>query len=412
MKIDISFTTDILDVINELKKIEGGKFYFVGGMVRDSLLCAELKDVDLATNLKPDEITAHFERKTEYRLILVGCRFGTVGITKVNDSKISLTKSISGIVEVTTFRSDGEYFDNRHPDSVDFSADIKSDLSRRDFTMNAIAMSIDDARELIDPFNGAADINDRFIRTVGDARKRFLEDGLRILRAYRFAAQLGFSLDEELRMAAKELFPSLASKLAAERVTEEIRKTVLAKNAEESVRLMAEDGITEILFGQKISFTGLQEIKQKLPMRMAFLLKGADDAEEVIAKLAFSNDEKDDIRFLVKADYALLDEMFFDNLSLAKHLNKFSEKKARLLSEYFNREDLLFKLESFLGQNPAVYVNDLDITGNEIAEILEIPIGPKIGEMKKILLERAQRDQTLNNNSTLRYMVEEIKNKS
>jgi len=409
VKIDSSLPTDILDVISELKKIENGKFYFVGGMVRDSLLSAKLSDVDLATNLKPDEIIAHFERNTEYRLILVGCRFGTVGIAKINDSKNYSVRSVSGIVEVTTFRSDGEYFDNRHPDSVNFSADIKDDLSRRDFTMNAIAVSLDDVHEFIDPFYGISDINDRLIRTVGDAKKRFSEDGLRILRAYRFAAQLGFSLDEELRIAAKELLPSLLPKLAAERVTEEIRKTVLAENAEKSVEFMTEDGIADILFGQKISFTGLQEIKPKLPMRMAFLLKGVGDAEKVVAKLTFSNEEKDDIMFLVKADYAILDEIFFDDFSLAKHLNNFSEKKVRLLAEYFNREDLLLRLELFLGQNLAVYVNDLDITGSEIAEILEVPIGPKIGEIKKILLERVQRDQTLNDNSILRDMVEEIK---
>ena len=164
-----------------IKKLEraGYEGYFVGGCVRDAIMGREAGDIDVTTSATPDEVEAVFAGN---RIVETGLKHGTVTL---------LWEGIP--VEITTFRSDGEYGDFRHPDKVEFVKDVRDDLARRDFTMNAIALS--SAGRLTDPFGGAKDISRGIIRAVGDPEKRFTEDPLRIMRAVRFAGQLGFEIE-------------------------------------------------------------------------------------------------------------------------------------------------------------------------------------------------------------------------
>ena len=194
-----------------LRQLEhaGYEAYFVGGCVRDTLLDRPVHDWDITTSAMPEETMAVFSHT-----VPTGLKHGTVTVLEDGES-----------YEVTTFRCDGDYADGRHPDSVTFVRDLKEDLRRRDFTVNAMAM--DAAGTITDLFGGREDLQQRVIRCVGNPADRFREDALRILRAFRFSAQLGFTIEENTLAAAKAA-PRLCDALSAERVREELEKTLLS----------------------------------------------------------------------------------------------------------------------------------------------------------------------------------------
>ena len=198
----------------ERLEARGFEAYAVGGCVRDSLLGREPNDWDVTTNARPEETAACF---ADCRVIETGIKHGTVTVLFDGEA-----------VEITTYRLDGEYADNRHPLSVTFSKTVTDDLSRRDFTVNAMAFH--PARGLVDLFGGREDLSRGIIRCVGDARTRFEEDGLRILRALRFASVLGFSLEKETALAVHAC-RALLSNIARERVREEFIKLLGGKSA-------------------------------------------------------------------------------------------------------------------------------------------------------------------------------------
>lgn len=186
---------------------KGFDAYVVGGCVRDSLLGRVPNDWDITTRARPEETMACFK---DYRVIETGVRHGTVGVL------------VDGmLLEITTYRNDGEYLDNRHPKEVTFSARVEDDLSRRDFTVNAMAYH--PARGLVDLFGGRDDLKARVIRCVGDPMTRFGEDGLRILRAIRFASVLDFSVEEQTA-GAVHASRDLLKNIACERIREELCK--------------------------------------------------------------------------------------------------------------------------------------------------------------------------------------------
>ena len=205
-----------LDVLQCLEALEGASFatYAVGGCVRDHLLGLQPHDFDLCTAATPDEIQAVF---SDRQLVLAGLKHGTVGI--VTDS---------GVVEITTFRSEGGYTDCRHPGWVKFVPTIEEDLARRDFTVNAMAWS--PSRGLCDPFGGAADLKNKILRAVGDPMVRFQEDALRILRGTRFAAKFRLTVEEATEAAMFRQVPLLDG-LARERIFDELCKLILLANA-------------------------------------------------------------------------------------------------------------------------------------------------------------------------------------
>lgn len=202
----------LIDIIEK----SGYEAYFVGGCVRDYIMSRPCDDIDLTTSAKPNELEVILN-KSNIRYIETGLKHGTV--TAVFDKTN---------FEITTYRTDGDYLDSRHPENVSFVTNINEDLSRRDFTINAMAYN--SSRGLVDLFGGKDDINNKIIKTVGDADKRFNEDALRIMRAIRFASVLGFDIDENTKKAIfanKELLKNVS----AERIFVELSKLIMGDNA-------------------------------------------------------------------------------------------------------------------------------------------------------------------------------------
>ena len=206
---------------------KGFEAYVVGGCVRDSLLGREPHDWDITTSATPQQVKKIFQRTVD-----TGLKHGTVTVLLDREP-----------YEVTTYRIDGEYLDGRHPSGVTFTRSLREDLQRRDFTINAMAYS--DSRGLQDCFGGLEDLEKGMIRAVGDPMKRFGEDALRIMRAVRFAAQLGYAVEEETRRAMKTLAPTL-SRVSAERIAAELEKLLVSPHPE-MIRMAWECGITAVV---------------------------------------------------------------------------------------------------------------------------------------------------------------------
>lgn len=202
----------------------GYEAYIVGGCVRDAILGRCPHDWDITTSAHPDEVKALFRRTVD-----TGLKHGTVTVMVGKDG-----------YEVTTYRVDGEYKDGRHPESVTFTASLLEDLKRRDFTINAMAYSDKDG--LVDEFDGIGDLDRGMIRAVGDPVQRFTEDALRIMRAVRFAAQLGYEIDPATAEAARQLAPNLVH-VSAERIRVELEKLLVSRHPER-LRTAYELGMT------------------------------------------------------------------------------------------------------------------------------------------------------------------------
>lgn len=209
----------VLDTLEQ----SGYEAYAVGGCVRDSLLGKKPHDWDLAADASPEELLRCFQG---YRTITDGIRHGTVGVVLPD-----------GVYEVTSFRTDGEYTDHRHPKQVRFVRSLEEDLARRDFTINAMAYHPE--RGLVDLFGGQRDLQEKTIRCVGDAKTRYCEDALRILRALRFASVLGFSLERDTAFQAKECREQLAH-IAPERIYTEFLRLLCGEGAAAVLREFAE----------------------------------------------------------------------------------------------------------------------------------------------------------------------------
>lgn len=208
----INLPENVISAINLLEN-SGFEAYAVGGAVRDSLLGKNASDFDITTSAFPEETKKVF---SAFKVIETGIKHGTVTVLLDGEP-----------LEITTFRIDGEYEDNRHPESVIFTRNIKDDLSRRDFTVNAIAYS--PKRGLVDFFGGLNDLKKGIIRAVGEADKRFCEDALRILRCVRFASTLGFEIEEETSKSVRKNI-HLLDNVSAERIFVELKKMICGKN--------------------------------------------------------------------------------------------------------------------------------------------------------------------------------------
>mgnify|MGYP000849115033 CR=1 FL=1 len=215
----------------------GGKAYIVGGAVRDLILERPVNDWDVATSFLPDQIESLF---SDVRTIPIGKKFGTITVLVDNMP-----------VQVTTFRGEDQYTDFRHPDNIIFLSDIESDLSRRDFTINAIAFNPYIHPSVIDPMNGLADIDNRLIRTVGTASCRFAEDPLRMMRAARFLSQLGFDVETETHNAIKK-HASLLLNVSSERIRDEMDKLLLGDFPYKGLSFLVDVGIFELIFTTSI----------------------------------------------------------------------------------------------------------------------------------------------------------------
>ncbi len=253
--------------------------YAVGGCVRDSLLGRTAHDWDLCTSALPQQVMELFGAE---QCIPTGLQHGTVTI-----------KYGGQLYETTTFRTEGNYTDGRHPDAVQFVPDVREDLARRDFTINAMAYN--EAEGLVDPFGGQADLQNGLLRAVGEPQQRFTEDALRILRLYRFAARFGFALDAATARAARQLAPHLDC-ISAERIQEELAKLLAAPQPgaylEPAVLAVVLPELTPAaLDAAKPVVDACPAGEENLPVRWAALLGalGETDTRRVLKRLRCSN---------------------------------------------------------------------------------------------------------------------------
>lgn len=253
--------------------------YAVGGCVRDSLLGRTAHDWDLCTSALPQQVMELFGAE---QCIPTGLQHGTVTI-----------KYGGQLYETTTFRTEGSYTDGRHPDEVQFVPDVREDLARRDFTINAMAYN--EAEGLVDPFGGQKDLQNGLLRAVGEPQQRFTEDALRILRLYRFAARFGFALDAATARAARQLAPHLDC-ISAERIQEELAKLLAAPQPgaylEPAVLAVVLPELTpESLTAARPVVDACPAGEENLPVRWAALLGalGETDTRRVLKRLRCSN---------------------------------------------------------------------------------------------------------------------------
>lgn len=253
--------------------------YAVGGCVRDSLLGRTAHDWDLCTSALPQQVMELFGAE---QCIPTGLQHGTVTI-----------KYGGQLYETTTFRTEGSYTDGRHPDAVQFVPDVREDLARRDFTINAMAYN--EAEGLVDPFGGQKDLQNGLLRAVGEPQQRFTEDALRILRLYRFAARFGFALDAATARAARQLAPHLDC-ISAERIQEELAKLLTAPQPgaylEPAVLAVVLPELTPAaLEAAKPVLDACPAGEENLPVRWAALLGalGETDTRRVLKRLRCSN---------------------------------------------------------------------------------------------------------------------------
>ena len=266
---------ELLDTLHKA----GYAAYVVGGCVRDSLLGLTPHDWDLCTSALPQQVMELFGAE---KCIPTGLQHGTVTV-----------KQSGALYEITTFRTEGTYTDGRHPDEVHFVPDVREDLARRDFTINAMAYN--EKEGLVDPFGGQADLQSGIVRAVGVPRQRFTEDALRILRLYRFAARFGFAIDPPTAQAAQELCAHLDC-VSVERIEEELAKLLSAPAPaayldKKILLVILPELSSEALAAAKPVVDACPAGEQALPVRLAALLLslGEDGIRRTLKRLRCSN---------------------------------------------------------------------------------------------------------------------------
>ena len=266
---------ELLDTLHKA----GYAAYVVGGCVRDSLLGLTPHDWDLCTSALPQQVMELFGAQ---RCIPTGLQHGTVTV-----------KQSGALYEITTFRTEGTYTDGRHPDEVHFVPDVREDLARRDFTINAMAYN--EKEGLVDPFGGQADLQSGIVRAVGVPRQRFTEDALRILRLYRFAARFGFAIDPPTAQAAQELCAHL-DRVSVERIEEELAKLLSAPAPaayldKKILLVILPELSSEALAAAKPVVDACPAGAENLPIRLAALLYslGEDGTRRTLKRLRCSN---------------------------------------------------------------------------------------------------------------------------
>lgn len=440
MNVNINIPQEVKFILNTL--IDGGyEAYTVGGCVRDSILNKTPKDWDITTKAKPDEVIKLFDK-----VILTGLKHGTVTVMVNNKG-----------YEVTTYRTDGKYEDNRHPKEVTFVSSLKEDLARRDFTINAMAYNYKDG--LIDHFNGLEDLNNQIIKTVGNPKERFNEDALRMLRAVRFSAQLDFEIDKNLFDAIRELKDNIKN-ISKERIRDEFNKILI--NNPRKIDTLKECGMLELIiphmgsiynFNQNNSYhiydlynhtlKATEVIEQRLYLRLAMLLhdlgkvktkttdekgishyynhskESAEIAKNILKDLKYDNDTTNKVLTLIQYHDCILKS----KLSVKKLLNKIQEEafrdlikiqKADILAQnpIYAKERLLnllsveSKLDLILEQKECFVLKDLNINGKDLID-LGFNKGKEIGEMLNYLLDKVIENPDLNDKEKLIKLTKE-----
>ena len=371
--------------------------YAVGGAVRDGLLGIEPSDWDVTTSARPEEILSVF---SDCRTIPTGIKHGTVTLLAEHEGK-------SVPIEITTFRIDGEYRDSRHPESVSFSKDVRDDLSRRDFTVNAMAYN--DQEGIIDVFGGSQDLENKIIRAVGVSEKRFSEDALRILRAFRFCAQLEFEIEEETLYGAKKCAPLLKN-IARERIGAEMKRLLSSSGVSYALEKMIECDVWGAIFDIPAPEIDLIERLGKLEngsfeARLAILIADCEESQilKVLDCLRLSNQEKKLVlRLCSVGEFGICDE---DNMSRVRnflHYYKDILPHAIEVLRFYNRGAYAFfdAIELELSKNRPLLISDLAIRGNDLLPLCEGD-HRRVGILLKYLLDRVIDDPELNERDKL-----------
>ena len=440
---------EVTEIISAL--MNGGyEAHIVGGCVRDLLLKRESKDWDIATGARPEEIQKLFPDSVYEN------QFGTVGVkTRSHDPKLI-------VVEITTFRKEEKYSDLRHPDKIEFTKNIEEDLARRDFTINGIALSPDG--KIIDPFSGQADLGNKLIRAVGDPEKRFNEDALRLIRAVRFASELGFEIEKETAEAIKKSAP-LLDKIAKERIKDELVKIIMSpgKGAYNGMVQLEELGLLECVIPElregirvtqnkhhiytvwEHNLLALDYAAHKnypLEIRLGALLHdvgkprtkagdgpdstfynhevvGAKMTKTLLERLKFST------KFVRHVTHLVRYHLFYYNVGevteagIRRFVRRVGEENVEDLLKVreadrigsgvpkafpYKLRHLKFMIEKV--RRDPTSPKMLAVGGGEVMKILNIPPGPRIGWILGILLEEVLDDSKKNGS---KYLIERIK---
>lgn len=433
MKIELN--KDVYYILDKLNK-NGYESYIVGGCVRDFLLDRKLKDWDITTSAYPEDIVNLFEHT-----IPTGIKHGTVTIVIDKNS-----------YEVTTYRIDGKYSDNRHPDNVIFTSSLKEDLSRRDFTINALAYNKKEG--LIDIFNGMNDLNAKIVKAVGDANKRFKEDALRMLRAVRFACQLEFNIEKDT-FESISVNSSLLKNVSAERIKDELVKILLTKTPSRGLRMLEETKLLDYIIPELRECIGFDQRNPHHDKNVFDHIMSVLDYsdEDIIVRLSallhdigkpktFTIDQKGIGHFyghnIVSADMAevILKRLKFDNSTIKKvtilikeHMSAYNVMKNKTLKKFISRVgtdnlEQLFQLQiadskghkkdadytpilkrrenvrKILEKGEPFTTNQLKIKGDDLIALGFKP-GREIGELLNTLLDMVLEKPQLNNKDTL-----------
>ncbi len=393
----------------------GHRSWVVGGAVRDLLLHRPRHglDFDLATPAEPTQVMALFPR-----VIPTGLEHGTVTILTPDKLKI----------EVTTFRGEGAYSDGRRPESVTFHTDLDADLARRDFTINAMAFD-PLALELADPYGGQRDLAARLIRAVGTARDRFAEDGLRPLRAVRFAGQLGFRLDDATRQAIRGALP-VVRLVSRERMAEELGRLAVSPHVARAFDLLASTGLLEVLAPPLAALPparlghlgavagGLGGDPPDLRLRLTALFHGAPvpEVEGLLTGLRFPGRVASEVAALVARHACLRQDLLEDPVSPAvvrrwlagvgparapallalRDAEVAALPPARRIAARGAARRLRTRVEAALASGAPLESGALALDGRALMALLGCPPGPHVGEGLRALLDLALDEPGLN----------------
>lgn len=441
------FPVAVYDICSILKD-RGFQAYVVGGACRDLILGREPHDYDIATNALPEQVQAIFPKTLD-----LGAHFGTITVMMGGEG-----------YEVTTYRNDGDYSDGRRPDGVVFAKTIEEDLSRRDFTMNAIAIDPINGT-VVDPFGGEKDINAKLIRTVGDPMERFNEDGLRCMRAVRFMCQLGFRPDIHTLMAIPQCIETF-KKVSIERVRDEFMKILQSPRPISGVSQLGSCRLLQEIMPELISTMGIvqnsyhkfdvyghimmtveaaprslrltallhdigkplvQAPKRNKPGEYSFIgheKASADMANRIMRKMKFSNEERNRVVHLIESHDAFMQWRQMKDSTLRKAIariggiDNLNDILALRLADMIGQgvhEDpqhevgcLRDKVKELLAGGVVFTPKDLALSGQEIMDYLEIEPGEQVGNLIKELIKRTHSNPTINTKEGLKRQLDNI----
>ena len=451
-----SIPDNILEVYKKLQN-RGFDVYLVGGCVRNIILKREVKDWDFTTNATPQEMLKIFPNG------FYDNKFGTVGIPidGANGKQI---------VESTTFRTEESYKDKRHPESVSWGKTIAEDLARRDFTINAIALKVTSfdkktpGFEIIDPYEGQKDLEEKIVKAVGDANKRFKEDALRLIRAIRIATELSFTIEKNTWVKITE-DASLVSHVSNERIHDELLRILKSENAYDGITLLKESGLLQYIIPELLEGVGVSQARpgrhhttdvfthnalslkfcpSKDPVvRFATLIHdvgkpkvqatdeedlvifhnheiaGAKIAQNICQRLKFSKKDTEKIVNLIRWHMFSVNENLTD-AGIRRFIRRIGVENVKDMMDLRVGDRLgggtqtaeswrlkLFKEKLEEQLKPAPFsINDMAVDGSDIMKTLQIKPGPRVGEILQKLFEEVDEDLSKNNKE---YLLSRIK---